>query len=306
LPQNYEIWVLKKNCFYFGQISIVLNNTMNEQQLRALVSLLDDDDKEVSQMVETEIRQQGGRVIPFLENEWENAGFSPLVQRKIEDLIHDLQFKLMLERLTNWHNGGGIDLLEGLWIVATYQYPDLSFDKIKADLEQFYYDTWLEFKPDMHPIDQIRALNNVFFNKLKFGSNTKNFHSAGNSMINIVLETRRGNPISLCCIYMLVAQKLNMPVYGVNLPNLFVLTYKQEGAQFYINAFNRGLVFMKSDIDHYIAQLNLKTNDTFYQPCTNLEILKRVLRNLIMAFEKTGDTDKVREVEQMATILNDQ
>jgi len=278
---------------------------MNEQQLKALVSLLDDDDKEVARLVETEIRQQGDKVIPFLESEWESAGFSLSVQRKIEDLIHDLQYELTLDRLANWRNGGSLDLLEGLWIVATYQYPDLSLNKLRADLEQFYYETWLEFKPDMHPIDQVRALNGVFFNKLKFGSNTKNFHSAGNSMINVVLESRRGNPISLCCIYMLVAQKLNMPVYGVNLPNLFVLTYKQESAQFYINAFNRGLVFMKSDIDHYIAQLNLKTNETFYQPCTNLDIIKRVLRNLIMAFEKTGDTDKVKEIEQMASMLNE-
>lgn len=278
---------------------------MNEQQLKALVSLLDDDDKEVARLVETEIRQQGDKVIPFLESEWESAGFGVHVQQKIEDLIHDLQYKLTLDRLTDWRNGGNLDLLEGLWIVATYQYPDLSLTKLRADLEQFYYETWLEFKPDMHPIDQIRVLNSIFFNKLKFGSNTKNFHSAGNSMINVVLESRRGNPISLCCIYMLIAQKLNMPVYGVNLPNLFVLTYKHESAQFYINAFNRGLVFMKSDIDHYIAQLNIKTNETFYQPCTNLDIIKRVLRNLIMAFEKTGDTDKVKEIEQMAIILNE-
>ena len=280
-------------------------NTMNEQQLKALVSLLEDDDREVLELVETEIRQQGRNIIPFLENEWEGAGLSTSVQRKIEELIHELQLKLMLERLTDWHNGGGLDLLEGLWIVATYQYPDLSLAKLRADLEQIYYETWLEFKADMHPIDQVRALNNVFYNKLKFGSNTKNFHSANNSMINVVLETRRGNPISLCCIYMLVAQKLNMPVYGVNLPNLFVLTYKQEAAQFYVNAFNRGLVFMRSDIDHYIAQLNLKNNDTFYQPCTTLDIMKRVLRNLTMAFEKTGDSDKVKEIEQMAAILNE-
>lgn len=279
--------------------------TMTEQEIKALVSLLDDDDKEVSRLIESEIRQQGGKIIPFLENEWESAGFAPDVQRRIEELIHALQYEQLLERLANWHHGGAVDLLEGLWIVATYQYPDLSLDKLRGEFEQFYYDTWLEFKADMHPIDQIRALNSVFYTKLKFGSNTKNFHSANNSMINVVLESRKGNPITLCCIYMIVAQRLNMPVYGVNLPNLFVLTYKQEGVQFYVNVFNKGLVFMRSDIDHYIAQLNLKPNDTFYQPCSNLDIIKRMLRNLALAFEKTGDADKVKEIERMAKILNE-
>ncbi|AYQ34270.1 transglutaminase-like domain-containing protein [Runella sp. SP2] len=278
---------------------------MTEQEIKALVSLLDDDDKEVLQLVEKEIRQQREIIIPYLENEWEGAGFNPKIQRRIEELVHDLQFEVLLERLSNWHHGGAIDLLEGLWVIATYQYPDLSLESLRSDFEQFYYETWLEFKEDMHPIDQIRALNHVFFSKLKFGSNTKNFHAASNSMINIVLESRKGNPITLCCIYMIVAQRLNMPVYGVNLPNLFVLTYKKDAVQFYINVFNKGLVFMRSDIDHYIAQLNLKSNDSFYQPCSNLDILRRVLRNLTLAFEKTGDSDKVKEIERMSAVLQE-
>lgn len=278
---------------------------MTEQEIKALVSLLDDDDKEVLQLVEQEIRQQREIIIPYLENEWEGAGFNPKVQRRIEELVHELQFEVLLLRLSDWHHGGAIDLLEGLWIIATYQYPDLSLESLRSDFEQFYYETWLEFKEDMHPIDQIRALNHVFFSKLKFGSNTKNFHAASNSMINIVLESRKGNPITLCCIYMIVAQRLNMPVYGVNLPNLFVLTYKKDAVQFYINVFNKGLVFMRSDIDHYIAQLNIKSNDSFYQPCSNLEILRRVVRNLTLAFEKTGDNDKVKEIGWMATILRE-
>ena len=278
---------------------------MTEQEIKALVSLLDDDDKEVLQLVENEIRQQREIIIPYLENEWEGAGFNPKIQRRIEELVHELQFEVLLERLSTWHHGGAIDLLEGLWVIATYQYPDLSLESLRSDFEQFYYETWLEFKEDMHPIDQIRALNHVFFSKLKFGSNTKNFHAASNSMINIVLESRKGNPITLCCIYMIVAQRLNMPVYGVNLPNLFVLTYKKDAVQFYINVFNKGLVFMRSDIDHYIAQLNLKSNDSFYQPCSNLDILRRVLRNLTLAFEKTGDSDKVKEIERMSAVLQE-
>ncbi len=278
---------------------------MKEQEIKALVSLLDDDDKEVTTLVEKEIRQRGEAIIPFLEMEYQEAGFNPKIQQKIEELIHDLQFEQVLERIANWRNGGGMDLLEGLWAVATYQYPDLTFEKLKYDFEQIYVEAWREFKPEMHPVDQIKTLNYVFYNTLKFGSNTKNFHSASNSMINIVLESRRGNPISLCCLYMLVAQKLKMPVYGVNLPNLFILTYKQDNVQFYINVFNKGLVFMKADIDHFIGQLNLKPTDSFYEPCTNIGIVKRTMRNLALAFERTSDSHKAKDIEKMVKTLLD-
>ena len=208
--------------------------------------------------------------------------------------------------MRDWKNGGGMDLLEGLWIVATYQYPDLSLDKLREDVEQLFYDVWVDFKTDMHPDEQIKSMNMAFFSKLKFAPNTKHFHSPANSMINQVLESRRGNPITLCVLYMLIAKRLNLPVYGVNLPNLFVLTYKNSsGVQFYINVFNRGLVFTTKDIDQYIDQLNIKRLDTFYQPCTNVDIVRRVLRNLTLAFEKTGDSERVREVEQILNTVRD-
>lgn len=269
---------------------------MDDNELKALISLLDDEDKDILNHVEKKIISLGDTIIPYLESEWEN-NFNPVVQKRLEDLIHTLQFENLVERLKDWKEQGAQDLLEGMWLIATYQYPDLELSKLRKDLEQIYYEAWLEFRDDAHPFDQIKILNSVIFSKLKFGANTKNFHAPGNSMINVVLEGRKGNPITLCVIYLLVAQKLKMPIYGVNLPNLFILTYKSEETQFYINAFNRGLIFSKSDIDNYISHLNLSQMDLFYQPCTHLDIIKRALRNLIVSFEKLGDVQKMNEIK---------
>ena len=271
---------------------------MKQSEIKALISLLDDEDYEVLNHVETKIRSMGDTVIPYLEDRWEESSLSPLMQKKLEDLIHDLQYNAFFDRLLNWRNTGSEDLLEGMWAIATYQYPELSLEKLRQDVEQIYYEVWLEIRDGMHPMDQIKTLNSVIFGKLKFGANTKHFHSASNSMLNIVIDLKKGNPISLCVIYLLVAQKLNLPIWGVNLPNLFILTYKSGNMQFYINVFNRGLVFSRVDIDNYIAQYNFPQNEIFYQPCNNLDIIRRVLRNLTLAFEKVGDDDKVKEIEK--------
>lgn len=276
---------------------------MNDRELKALVALLDDEDYEILNHVEERLISYGNPIIPFLEQEWEK-NFNPNVQRRIEDLIHTLQFDSLKERLSKWYTSDEQDLLEGMWIIATYQYPDLALDSMQKEIEQIYYDTWLEFKTDVHPYDQVRILNSVLFSKLKFRANTKNFHSPANSMINRVLETKKGNPISLCVVYMLVAQRLKLPVYGVNLPSLFILTYKQEDIQFYINAFSRGLIFAKQDIDNYIKQLKLSPDDMFYQPCQNIDIIRRVLRNLIVSFEKLDEFEKADEVKQLLEIVS--
>ena len=277
---------------------------MSEKELKALVSLLDDHDDQIVTQVVDKIRSLGKEAIPYLEHEWEN-NFNPMVQRRIEELIHDLQYELLKFRIEEWYVSKDQDLLTGLWLIATYQYPDLEIEKLKQELEQIYYEAWLEFKPDLYAFDQVKVLNGVLFNKLKFGANTKNFHSPGNSMINIVLETHKGNPITLCIIYMLVAQKLKMPVSGVNLPNLFIVTYKDEKNQFYINAFNKGLIFSKQDIENYIHELRLTPQDSFFQPCSNLEIIRRVFRNLIMSFDKMGEHEKAEEVKELLLLIAD-
>ena len=277
---------------------------LNEKELKALVSLLDEDDSEILGQIEQKLISLGGAIIPFLEQEWEQ-NFNPVVQKRLEELIHTLQFDTLKERMAAWKNSD-MDLLEGMWLIATYQYPDLELDKLRSDLEQVYYEAWLEFRPEVHPFDKIKLLNSVFFSKLKFGANTKNFHSPSNSMINIVLESKKGNPTSLCIIYMLVAQKLKLPVYGVNLPNLFILVYKSSETEFYINVFNRGLIFSKSDIDNYLGHLNLTPKDSYYDPCSNLDTIKRVLRSLIVSFEKVGDPQKVEEVKILLNAISEE
>lgn len=275
-----------------------MEEELNNKELQALVSLLEDDDYQIVSQVEKKIISLGDEVIPYLERQWEE-NFNPTIQRRIEDLIHTLQFDILKQKLVDWREGGAKDLLEGMWLVATYQYPDLEMIHLKQEIEQLFYEIWLDFKQDIHPFDQVKILNNIIFSKKRFTANTKNFHAPGNSMINVVLETKRGNPISLCVIYMLLSQKLNLPIYGVNLPNLFILTYKTEELQFYINVFNRGLIFSKADIENYIHQLNLNPIDTYFEPCNNLDIVKRIFRNLIISFEKLGDYHKTDEMKQL-------
>jgi len=277
---------------------------MTKAELKAMVSLLDDTDKEVKNHIRDRIISMGPDVIPFLEAQWENS-FNPEVQREIEELVHKLQFSLLKDRLIDWKNTEDQDLLEGLWIINTYQYPDLEFEKLSAEMHQIYFEVWTEFKNNMLPYDQVKAINGALFGKLRFAANTKNFHSPANSMLSAVLESKKGNPISLCAIYYLVSRKLGLPIYGVNLPNLFVLTYKSEDSNFYINAFNRGAIFSRRDILDYLDQLKIEPRDTFFNPCSHLDIILRSLRNLENSFEKLGELDKVTEIKELISLLED-
>ena len=275
---------------------------IDQNELKALVSLLDDEDSEVFRHVHKKLTSFGHSVIPFLEKELSQRE-NPLILDRIKDLIQNMNYDNILNRLRSWMRSEDQDLLKALWIIASYQYPGLSYESIHKEIEQIYYEVWLEFRYDMHPFDQIKVLNSIFFKKLNFRANTNNYHAPENSLINDVLKKRTGNPVSLCITYMLVARKLKLPVFGVNLPNLFILTYKNEDVQFYINAFNKGLIFSKADIDNYIKQLKISKKEEYYQPCTNLDIVKRILSSLIVAFEKLENNEKIKDINKIIETL---
>src|SRR5436189_5105731 len=83
---------------------------MTDKEIKALISLLDDEDKQISSHVEEKLLSLGSEAIPFLEHEWEN-NLNPAVQGRIEDLIHKLQYELLSTRLKEWYTGSEHDLL---------------------------------------------------------------------------------------------------------------------------------------------------------------------------------------------------
>ena len=276
---------------------------MTNKEIKALISLLDD--PEIAPHIQSEIQNLGESIIPFLEESWEET-LDPQQQQRLEDLIHHLQFEGLQQRLRVWRDGGGQDLLEGMWLINSYQYPDADLQALNRAIEQLRFEAWTALRPEMHPADQVQVLNYVLFRTHKLAANTQNFHSPANSMLERVLESKRGNPLTLCVIYLLVAQRLFLPVYGVNLPNLFVLTFQPPlpGMEpFYINCYNRGLVLSRTDIEHYVGQLNITPNPIFFEPCSNLDIVRRALRNLQMSFEKLQESVRAVEVALLLSIL---
>ncbi|MEJ5994802.1 transglutaminase-like domain-containing protein [Pedobacter sp. Du54] len=281
----------------------------NLAEIDALVKLLDDPDEEVYHHVQERLLTYGIEVVSYLENAWEQS-LNTVLQERIENLVHTIQFTTVKEDLNLWYQSGAFDLLQGALILNRYQYPDLDEQHIINQIEEIKREIWVGLQYEMSSIEKIKLINHVFYNQYGFSGNTKNHHDPQNSYLNQVLESKKGNQISLAILYATLAQKLDIPVYGVNLPQHFILGYiddsndeKEYGVLFYINAFNKGAIFGKHDVDQFLRQLNLEPQPGFYSPCSNTEIIRRIIRNLISAYENLGTNEKVEELKQLQEIL---
>jgi len=282
----------------------------NVAEIDALVKLLDDPDEEVFRHVQEKLLEYGSDAISSLELAWEKS-LDTLLQERIENIVHTIQFTSVKQDLNLWYQSGAFDLLQGALIINRYQFPDLDEQAIINQIEDIKREVWVGLQYEMSSIEKIKLINHVFYNQFGFSGNTKNHHDPQNSYLNQVLESKKGNQISLAIIYSTIAQKLDIPVFGVNLPQHFILGYidesnpdREHAVLFYINAFNKGAIFGKHDVDQFLRQLNLEPQPGFYAPCSNAEIVRRILRNLISAYENLGAAEKVAELKEMQEILS--
>jgi regulator of sirC expression with transglutaminase-like and TPR domain len=165
----------------------------------------------------------------------------------------------------------------------------------------------------------VKVLNHILFDIHGFSGNTSNYHAPQNSYINNVLEGKKGNPLSLSIIYCIVAQSLDIPIYGVNLPEHFIVCYhdfegeipdnliNENRVYFYVNPFSKGSIFGQNDIDAFLKQIKREPQPHFFTPCSNLDMVIRLLNNLILAYEKLGYPDKIKDLKilQRSIILPD-
>lgn len=286
---------------------------MNDNKIQALITLLDDQDNQIFSQIETELLNFGKSAIPHLMEAW-SSSMDAVLQGRIEDIIHKIQFDDNLEQLRVWKKSAERDLLDGIFIMARFQYPDLERNKITMQIARIADDIKEHLNEEMSTVEKVQAINYVMFNKFTFRGNTENFHAPQNSFINTVLESHKGNPLLLSIIYSLVAQKNNIPVYGINLPQHFVLgvlpsMVLQEDIEnvsvlFYINPFNKGDIFGVEELSIFLDKVNLPKHEMFYHPCNNLEILRRLARNLHHSYEKLGYPEKSYEISTILSILD--
>jgi regulator of sirC expression with transglutaminase-like and TPR domain len=288
--------------------------------LRAMVQLLDDPDLDVSVAVENRLIEEGESVIDELEALWLNNDF-PDASRYIELVINKIQKNLLHQRFKNWIEQDQPDLIEGWVIVTQLQYPGVKLMDVKSQLNDIKLDAWLLMGNVENDLDRIQILNHVFFEQQGFHGDTSQYHYPDNSFINRVLERKSGNPISLSAIYLSVAQHLGLPVFGINLPQHFVVGFCKIGEAyggvknvkavpleevgkvvFYINPYSKGQIFTEENIDSFLKVVNVTPLPQFYMPCSVKDIIKRMLRNLHYSFGETQEKSKRSEVAELMRI----
>ncbi len=281
---------------------------INLFEFKALVSLLDDDDNEVFTHVSNKLVSFGKEGLSLLESAWE-AEENIVIQEKLESLIKKIQYDNIKDRLKQWLESDEQDLLEAALIVNTIEYPEIDELAIIDKINSIAKSVWIELNAALSPLEELQVMNQVFYQLHGFFSNNdkntfKQIPDLGN--LNKILETKNGNSISLGILFLIIAQKNDLPIYGVNLPYHFIMCYArkhlskeildentdEKQVMFYINPINKGIAFSRMEITNYLKQIKLTSKKNYYSPCNNKAIIKALIFNQIAYYDKESDKAK--------------
>jgi regulator of sirC expression with transglutaminase-like and TPR domain len=281
-----------------------LSETSN---IPALIKLLDEPDETAFGLIRNQIFSIGPDALAPLEKALENT-FDNLVQERIQEIIRKLNQENLYVDFVNWLNLGSDDLLKGFVLVTKTQYPALDEEEIRITVEQLKMDVWIELHENLTALENVKVLNHVLYDLHHFDGNKSDMNAPQNSYVNTFLETHKGSPLSLGILFIILAQKLGMPVYGVNLPQHFILAYLtdsglknagEDDVLFYINPFNKGAVFTRREIELFIREMRLNPERSFFAPCSNPDIIRRLIHSLINSYNQYGYPDKIEELENL-------
>ena len=280
-------------------------NEPERRELEALMSLLEDPDLRVFDTVSDRLIELGQEAVIPLEKRWEIT-LRPDLQERIENVIRKIHFNRLAQDMNVWRSTGGKDLLYGAYLVARFQYPDLEFEDLDLMIEKIRKDIWLELNNQLTALEKVRVINYFIYEIHKFDKSLKKAHTPQLYLINHVLDTHKGSPVLLGLLYAELARRLNLPIYGVNLTRNFVLCYYDpdfhddpNGILFYINPSDRGTVLGLKELKSFLKQLDIKEKEFYFTPCSNIDIIERLLINLRYAYDRSGQSDKANQLGKL-------
>lgn len=278
----------------------------NRSELEALVYLYEDTDTFVRKKVEERLMELGESSIPLLDEVQSKIGDEKIKER-FQDLIHSITFGSLEQEFVNYLENGVetlTDLENGVLLLARFDNPTLRTDLYKRKLDRMASEIETEVQYAPSPRDQMKILLKLIFKKKKFTGPTDEFFDPSNSFINKVLDRKKGIPISLALVVLFVANRLNLPFEGVNMPMHFLLKFDMNGEKIYIDPFNEGNVISVDQCLFFLKKSGIKPTASHFESASNVEMLSRTIRNLINGFEKAKEEKKANKLQRLLSFVD--
>lgn len=277
---------------------------MPESQIRALIRLLSDEDDRIVRTISGRLIDIGPSAVPLLQ---EAEIEQPEMADRIASVLEEIRGSKLADELTSLTalEDDAMPLEAGTFLIARYAYPALDVVRYREQLDTMADEVRARIGHRASGEEAVNALNRYLFTEQGFKGNTKNYYEVENSYINCVMDRRIGIPISLSAIYLLIGQRLSLPLFGVGMPGHFLVKYESDRYKIFIDCFNGGALLTEKNCARFLTEAGYGFDDRYLQKSPVRAILSRMIKNLLAIYSKSGEGDKTARLTKFIEILGD-
>jgi hypothetical protein len=268
-------------------------------QKEALVRLLGDDDEQTVRLVKEQLAADGPSIIEDLRD---LAGCDdPLAALHARDVLHEVVQKEALERFEAMCPifGESSDLEEACWLLGSALLRGFEAAPYRQRLSVWGAELARRQRRAVGDRQRVDVMTDFLAGELVFTGNTDDYYNERNSLLPCVVDSRKGIPISLTLVYILVGQRAGFALDGVNLPGHFLARH----GNVLFDPFHQGRVLSRRDCEEILRRQNQKLEEWHLSAATPRQMLTRILANLLYSYHRNGNTTLYARVKHWSQQL---
>ena len=273
-------------------------------ELESLIRLLADDHETMQSAVNARLIELGEGIVPSL---WDaRTEVTDVVRSRIDGILVRLSSEAgETLALTEWRElfqfEGDVDLERGVCALAKLHTPDLNWAETSEALDSMADEIAIRLSGITEPNDIVEAfIQYVFKDQAYRGGEDATYFDPDGHYMDRVIARKSGVPIALSAVCLLLATRINLPLFGVGLPDHFVVKYQRDDAEILFAPFHDGAIITREECEQFIIRQKLTFTDEILTPVTNRYILERMLANLRQLYLHKDDREKTDMVAQYA------
>ena len=260
-------------------------------QIPHLIKLLDDESLEICETVAKKLAAYG----PTLKEELKKLTLSlnPAQEKYINEILEEHKRAWLQHIWPNWlssidEQGGLLENYKKLETALSFfskfltrSDPELQLKSLLDELACAYES---KFK-NSGPVQLAKFL----FKEKKLGGDEDDYYNPQNSDLAYVITEKKGIPISLCAVYMLVGMRLGMKIEGCHFPGHFLARIDLDGRKVFVDCFSGGQVIDQKDLLNMRGDVFEGMENVLSEIADAQTIVCRFLANLIRSYQTQGD-----------------
>ncbi len=267
-----------------------------------LIELLSDESPAVHAPVRARLLATGRSALPALRR----AARGPDARQRgrARTLVAHLERQEVLRRLAGYAVRPDIDLERGLYLLSRLDRPD--FDRrpyVKAlDAMGAAVRARVSAAPDS-PSAPL-ALAQYLGDELGFVGSETNFNHPDNVHLHRALEKKRGMPLTLVAIYLLVARRAGLRAAPIALPGRVLLRLYAGPRSLILDPFLGGKARTRQDCVNYLAKHGLVPRPQWFADAGDGPLFHRHILNLMGSHQARGHAREAAELQAIVAAVN--